>query len=82
MLGKEHPDTLASMNNLAGVLRSQGNYNEAEQIHRQTLALKETVLGKEHPFTLTSMNNLAEVLRSQGNYDEADGFGGVSGRSG
>ncbi|KAI4194979.1 MAG: hypothetical protein LQ350_007465 [Teloschistes chrysophthalmus] len=71
-LGKKDPDTLRSMNNLAEVLRSQGNYDAAEQIHRQTLALKETVLGKEHPSTLTSMNNLAEVLCSQGNYDEAE----------
>ncbi|KAL8799610.1 MAG: hypothetical protein Q9182_005761 [Xanthomendoza sp. 2 TL-2023] len=42
-LGKEHPATLTSMNNLAVMLESQGNYDEAEQIHRQTLALRETV---------------------------------------
>ena len=64
MLGKEHPDTLTSKNNLAEVLSSQGNYEEAEQIHRQALALRERVLGKEDPDTLTSKNNLAEVLRS------------------
>ena len=33
MLGKEHPDTLTSMNNLALVLSSQGNYEEAEEIY-------------------------------------------------
>lgn len=71
MLGKEHPNTLSSMNNLAWVLVRQGNYDEAEQIHRQTLALRETVLGKEHPDTLASMNNLAVLLDYQGNYDEA-----------
>ncbi|KAJ3571480.1 hypothetical protein NPX13_g5363 [Xylaria arbuscula] len=32
VLGREHPDTLASMNNLAGVLDSQGKYEEAEAI--------------------------------------------------
>ncbi|KAL9591408.1 MAG: hypothetical protein Q9179_007754, partial [Wetmoreana sp. 5 TL-2023] len=69
--GKEHPDTLASMNNLAGVLGKQGNYKEAERMHRQTSTLMETVLGKEHPNTLVSMNNLAEVLGKQGNYKEA-----------
>jgi tetratricopeptide (TPR) repeat protein len=58
MLGKEYPDTLTSINNLALVLSSQGKYDEAERIHRQALALRETVLGKEHPNTLTSMNNL------------------------
>ena len=35
VLGKEHPDTLASMNNLALVLRSQGKYEEAERMHGQ-----------------------------------------------
>lgn len=58
-LGKEHPDTLTSMNNLDGPLGSQGKYNEAEPIYPQTLALAEKVLGKEHPDTLASMNNLA-----------------------
>ena len=39
MLGKEHPDTLTSMNNLASVLDRQGKYEEAEKMHRQELAL-------------------------------------------
>ncbi|KAI1286514.1 hypothetical protein F5Y03DRAFT_146430 [Xylaria venustula] len=72
VLGREHPSTLASMNNLANVLGSQGKYKEAETMHRQTLELKEGVLGREHPSTLDSMNNLALVLGSQGKYKEAE----------
>ena len=68
ILGREHLSTLASMNNLAEVLSSQGNYEEAEQIHRQALTLRENVLDKDHPDTLGSMNNLALVLSRQGNY--------------
>jgi len=34
VLGKEHPDTLTSMNNLAEVLRGQGKYEQAEEMHR------------------------------------------------
>ena len=34
MLGKEHPSTLTSMNNLASVLSGQGKYDEAEEIYR------------------------------------------------
>ncbi|KAJ4176776.1 hypothetical protein NW767_015336 [Fusarium falciforme] len=41
VLGKEHPDTLDSMDNLAEALRNQGKYEEAEQMHRQALALRE-----------------------------------------
>ncbi|KAK5082568.1 hypothetical protein LTS08_008833 [Lithohypha guttulata] len=59
VLGREHPDTLRSMNNLAMVLGKQGKYDQAETMHRQTLELTKKVLGREHPWTLTSMNNLA-----------------------
>jgi hypothetical protein len=31
VLGEEHPSTLTSMNNLAGVLRDQGKYEQAEE---------------------------------------------------
>ena len=33
-LGKEHSGTLTSMNNLAGVLRDQSKYKQAEEIQR------------------------------------------------
>ena len=72
VLGKEHPDTLASMDNLAIVLRHQGNYEEARLLHQQALDWREKVLGKEHPDTLTSMDGLAYALWSQGKYKESE----------
>ena len=33
VLGKEHPSTLASTNNLAIVLRGQGKYEQVEEMH-------------------------------------------------
>ncbi|KAL9607188.1 MAG: hypothetical protein Q9167_007873, partial [Letrouitia subvulpina] len=72
VLGKEHPDTMASMSGLAVALDRLGKHKEAEQIHQQTLALRHTVLGEEHPDTLTSMNNLALVLNSLGKYEETE----------
>jgi tetratricopeptide (TPR) repeat protein len=71
VLGTEHPSILMSLNNLACVLRDQGKYEEAEEMHRQVFRLSWMVLGKEHPHTLTSMNNLAAVLRDKGKYEEA-----------
>jgi len=47
VVGKEHPDILGSVNNLALVLGDQGKYEEAEEICRQALRLYETVLNKE-----------------------------------
>jgi hypothetical protein len=71
VLGIEHPETLTSMSNLALVLGDQGKYAETEQIHRQTLKLKEKVLGVEYPSTLTSVWCLAYLLQGQGQYDDS-----------
>jgi tetratricopeptide (TPR) repeat protein len=70
--GTEHSDTLMSMNSLAVVLRNQGKYEQAEEMHRQVLRLYETVLGKEHPDTLASITNLGAVLRDQGKYERVE----------
>ncbi|KAF2647204.1 TPR-like protein [Lophiostoma macrostomum CBS 122681] len=72
VLGKEHPDTLRSMNNVAGALQNQGKYTEAEKMHQGTLVMRGMVLGTEHPHTLASMSNLAGALSSQGKYAEAE----------
>ena len=72
MLGKEHPSTLISMDNLAVILDKQGKYKEAEEMHQRVLLLRERVLGKEHPHTLSSMNNLASAMDDQGRYEEAE----------
>jgi hypothetical protein len=72
LLGKEHPDTLMSMNNLVLVLSDQSKYEQAKEMQRQVLELTARVLGKEHPHTLTSMSNLAGVLRDQGRYRQAE----------
>ena len=72
VLGKEHPDTLTSISNLALVLQDQGKYEQAEQMNRQALDAYEKVLGKEHPETMRSVNNLASVLQYQGKYEEAE----------
>jgi tetratricopeptide (TPR) repeat protein len=60
------------MLNLALVLSHQGKYEQAEEMDRQVLRLKEVVLGKEHPDTLKSMGNLALVLSHQGKYEQAE----------
>jgi hypothetical protein len=71
VLGREHPSTLTTMSNLAGVLDRQGKYETAEAMNRQTLALKETVLGREHPSTLISVYCLAHLLANRHHYDES-----------
>ncbi|GAB5520625.1 MAG: hypothetical protein RhofKO_28760 [Rhodothermales bacterium] len=72
VLGLDHPSTLTSMNNLAGLLDSTGRYGEAEPLYRQALEGSERVLGLDHPDTLLSVNNLAGLLDSTGRYGEAE----------
>ena len=73
MLGPEHPDTLASIANLASMRQGQHRWREAEELHRQVADARKRVLGLEHPHTLYSMVRLASVYyRKQGREEEAD----------
>ncbi|MEV0108495.1 tetratricopeptide repeat protein [Nocardia sp. NPDC050799] len=71
VLGDEHPDTLASRNNLALAHQSAGRVGEAIPLLERTLADRERILGEEHPNTLTSRNNLALAHRTANRVGEA-----------
>jgi tetratricopeptide (TPR) repeat protein len=71
-LGPDHPDTAASLNNLAALYHNQGRYGEAEPLYQRALTIREKALGPDHPNTATSLNNLAEIYRSQGRHGEAE----------
>jgi hypothetical protein len=71
VLGEEHPDTLMSMNNLAGTLGAEGDLARAGRLQEQVLAIRRRVLGEEHPDTLMSMNNLAGALWQLGEHGQA-----------
>ena len=70
--GQEHPNTLASMNNLASTYMNQGRWTEAEELGLQVIETRKRVLGQEHPDTLISMGNLASTYRNQGRWTEAE----------
>ena len=71
-LGADHPDTLASVSNLAGLLQAQGKLAEAELLFRRALEGYEQQLGAQHPDTLTSVNNLAGLLQARDKLAEAE----------
>jgi tetratricopeptide (TPR) repeat protein len=72
VLGPDHSDTAASLNNLAALYGSQGVYNKAEPLVLRALAIREKVLGPDHPDTAGSLNILALVYFSQGAYTKAE----------
>jgi hypothetical protein len=47
-------------------------YDEAEWLHRQTLALRRRVLGNDHGDTITSMFRLADLLMARDRPAEAE----------
>ena len=71
VLGPDHPDTLASRNNLAGTYRDAGRLDKAIALYEQNLEDSIRVLGPDHPSTLTSRFNLAGAYRASGRLDEA-----------
>ncbi|KAL7269137.1 hypothetical protein RUND412_008210 [Rhizina undulata] len=70
-LGKDHPDTLNTVNNMARVFSHQGQYDEALKLHQQALVAREKTLGKDHSDTVKTVDNIAKILSNLGRYDEA-----------
>jgi tetratricopeptide (TPR) repeat protein len=66
VLGPDHPDTAASLNNLAILLRAQGELAAARPLFERALEINERVLGPDHPATALCLNNLARLLQDQG----------------
>ncbi|TVY72483.1 Kinesin light chain [Fusarium oxysporum f. sp. cubense] len=72
LLGKDHPDTLTSTNNLALIYHDQGRWEEAEKLQMQVIETFKAKLGGDHLDTLTSINNLASTYFKQGRWEEAE----------
>ena len=73
-LAPDHPDTLASINEMGSVLLSAGKLAEAELYLREALEGYLRVLGDEHPDTLNSINNMGFLLVSTGRLGEAEPY--------
>src|ERR1017187_4424886 len=61
VLGEDHPDTLASADNLAFSLQGVRG-QAARELGEDTLARRRRVLGEDHPDTLASADNLVMIL--------------------
>ena len=71
MLGTDHPDTLATRNELAEAYRDAGRTAEAITMLEQTVTDRERVLGAYHRLTLLSRSYLAGAYRGAGRTAEA-----------
>jgi hypothetical protein len=72
VLGTGHPDTLRSNRVLAGLLRVNGHFSQAESVLRETVQLQRNALGPDHPETLATQTELALALEIPQRFLEAE----------
>jgi tetratricopeptide (TPR) repeat protein len=70
-LGPEHPDTAQTLNNLAVLLKTQGDLAGARPLYERALVIWEKALGPEHPETNQARRNLAILRLNEGALSEA-----------
>jgi len=61
-LGPDHPETAATLNNLALLYRDQGNSAQAEPPYQRALERDERAFGPEHPEVATDLEGYAALL--------------------
>lgn len=68
-----YPDFAASLNDLGLMLYyDKGDYDRAEQLLRESMAMKRRLLGDKHPEIATSLSNIADVLHNKGDLAGAE----------
>jgi CHAT domain-containing protein/Tfp pilus assembly protein PilF len=72
VLGEEHAQVAAALNNLAEMYKNRGDYQTASKYHERALKIKQRVLGENNLSTATSYLNLAEVYREMGKFEQAE----------
>lgn len=68
-----YPDFAASLNDLGLMLYyDKGDYDRAEQLLLESMAMKRKLLGDKHPEIATSLSNIADVLHNKGDLAGAE----------
>ena len=71
-LGLDHPDTLASRNNLARAYRAAGRLTDALPLLEDTLKRRRAKLGLDHVATLQGLNDLTAAYLDEQRWTEAE----------
>jgi tetratricopeptide (TPR) repeat protein len=72
VLGEQHPDTLTSMHQLAGLYIFEGKHQPAEQLFAKVIEARRRTLGPKHLDTLDAMGDLALLYSEEGKYAQAE----------
>jgi len=60
-LGRNHPSTLETMNDLAVLYKEQARYDKAEKLLLDVIESRRFKLGDQHPHTIESLNKLIDL---------------------
>ncbi|EFR02169.1 TPR domain-containing protein [Nannizzia gypsea CBS 118893] len=71
ILGDDHEDTVASLNNLAIDLKAQGEYDQSLELDKKALDIMLRIKGEDSQTTQTSMHNLANSYFNNKDYQAA-----------
>jgi hypothetical protein len=69
VLGLEHPDTLTRVDNLAYLLHSQQQFQQASVLYQRALSGYQQTLGLAHPKTLACGSSYSSMLQEMENRD-------------
>jgi len=72
LIGDDRLDLAYTTNNLASVLADQGKYEEAIELHRESLALRREFMGDDSPEVAISVGNLGYALIQAGELEAAE----------
>jgi WD40 repeat protein/Tfp pilus assembly protein PilF/uncharacterized caspase-like protein len=72
LLGEEHRDTLATLNNVGWLYRDSGDYAQAARLLQKAVELRKKVLGANHPDYAYSLNVLGWLERYQRDWKKAE----------
>ncbi|KAJ6477782.1 hypothetical protein C8R45DRAFT_364985 [Mycena sanguinolenta] len=71
ILGTDHLDTLAAMENLANTYGRSGLFEQAKKLEIHVLEKRRELLDNDHSDTLSAMNNLAITYQHLGQFEQA-----------
>jgi CHAT domain-containing protein/tetratricopeptide (TPR) repeat protein len=69
LLGRNHPETVACLHNLANCYLRYGKLEAAKQLYREAIDIASGFLDGEHPQLARSTGNLAAILWYEGDYE-------------
>ncbi len=72
VLGENHPNTIATQSDLAGLLRRRGLLVQAEKMFLDAYERFRRQLGPKHPNTLVAANDFSLTLEEEGLYETAE----------